>query len=102
MKKIAEIITVTAIVLSALIVPAATFAQVPEEEVPTVEITDTDPLPTTTTDTTTPTTAGVPETGIAPQPSKLLQNTLIFIVGSSIGAGIGYGIVSYKKNRLNS
>ena len=98
MKKIAQLLTVTAIVLSALIVPVATFAQ----DVPTVEITDTDPLPTTTTDTTTPTTAGVPETGIAPQPSKLLQNTLIFIVGSSIGAAIGFGIVSYKKNRLNS
>lgn len=99
MNKFTNIIVTLSIVLAGVVAPVSVFAQVP-----TVEVED--ELPTTTTEVTpqaesTPT-AGVPETGIAPQSSKLLQNTLIFILGSSLGAGIGYGIVSYKKKRYNS
>lgn len=101
MNKLASIITVIAIVVSGALIPVVALAQVPPTDVPTVEITETEPLPTTTTETPAPT-AGVPETGVAPRSSKLLQNTLIFILGSSIGAGIGYGIISYKKSKLNS
>lgn len=98
MKKITQLLSATFIVASLLLLPVVAQAQ----DVPVVEVGTSDPDPVTTSDvtptsTTTDTTAGVPSTGFAPQPSKLAQYTVTFILGGSIGAAVGFGIVSLKK-----
>ena len=95
MKKITQIFASISIVSSLLFVPASVLAlDIPSVDVTTTDVTD----PTATTDPTT-TSAGVPETGIAPQQSKLAQNTVVFLVGSSIGAALGVGIISARKKK---
>lgn len=41
-----------------------------------------------------------PKSGIAPSDNKLVQNSLIFVVGGTLGAGIGLGIVTARKKNL--
>lgn len=95
MKKLTQILSATFIVASLLLVPVVVQAQdIPVVEVGTSETTTTSDV--TTTDTTS-TTVGVPSTGIAPAPSKAVQYVGTFAIGGSIGALVGFGIVSLKK-----
>lgn len=98
MKKINQIITSIMVTLGVVLVPAVAMAQ----DVPTVEV-DTTSTTTTTSETTPATdTAGVPASGIAPEPSNLLRNSAVFIVGGAIGTAIGVGIVSIKRSKSQS
>lgn len=92
MKKITRIIASASIVSSLLFTPAIALAQ----DIPSIDVDTTD---TTVTDTTATDTAGVPETGVAPQQSKLAQNSVVFLVGSSIGAALGAGLVVARKKK---
>lgn len=47
-------------------------------------------------------TAGVPETGIAPQENPLLANTAVFAGGATLGALIGLGVVQKRRKANNS
>lgn len=97
MKKINQIITSIIVTLGVILVPAVAMAQ----DVPTVEV-DTSSTTTTSETTSTTETAGAPATGIAPQPSNLLRNSVVFIVGGAIGTAIGVGIVSIKRSKSQS
>lgn len=55
---------------------------------------------TTTTDATKG--AGIPNTGIAPKSNKFAQTSSIFIAGSAIGAGLGFGAINLRKRRQDS
>jgi len=96
MKKIARIITSATTIATIALLPGAVRAQgvVPIE----VGSSATTP-PTTTTDTVT--TAGIPNTGIAPAHNKVFTNSLVFIGGSALGAGLGFGYLTMRKKRLN-
>ena len=98
MNHIKKLITPTLIAVSLLAVPAVALAQASPDS-PSVEVGTSDIAGApTTTPTDTPTdTAGVPQTGIAPAPSKLLRNTEVFLIGGSVGGLIGYGVISLKK-----
>lgn len=93
MKKITKIIAVFLAVLSISFAPAAVQAQVVEEVNP-------DPTAATTP---LPSTGGsevqAPDTGIAPS-NRVAQNAAVFIGGSLLGAGIGFGIVTLRKKQL--
>lgn len=97
MKKLTQILSAPLIVASLLLVPAVAQAQ----DIPVVEVGTSDTETTTTSDvtptTTDTSTAGVPSTGIAPAPSKAVQYVGTFAIGGSIGALVGFGIVSLKK-----
>lgn len=96
MKQIKQIITSLVIVLSLVAIPTVAFAQA-DPDVPSVEVGTSD------IDSETPTTeaptdsAGVPETGIAPAPSRLLRNVEIFLIGGTVGGLLGYGAITLKK-----
>ncbi len=93
MKKISNLLASFIITASLVFTPAIAFAQ----DVPEVTVSE------TTTPTSTPTTtAGVPETGVAPAPSKLAQNTLVFAIGGTVGAAIGLGIITLRKKNTRS
>lgn len=97
MKKITALITSLSIISSLVLLPGIVLAEdtgIPSIDVSTADATS-DPSTTSTTDTT----AGVPETGIAPQQSKLAQNSVVFLVGSSVGAALGVGIVAARKKK---
>lgn len=94
MKKFARILSAIVTALSLVLTPAVVHAQVDP-----VEIGD-------STDTTIPTTGGTdtpatPDTGIAPQDNKVLANLSVFVVGSAIGAAVGFGILTVRKKRFN-
>ena len=92
MKKVTSLIALISIVSSLVFLPVAVLA----DDIPSVDVNTSDA---TTTTTTTDTTAGVPDTGIAPQKSKLAQNSVVFLVGSSVGAALGAGIVVARKKK---
>lgn len=93
MTKMYRQVTTFIATLGLLLIPSVAMAQ----DVPTVEVETS--TPTTTTETTPTTTAGVPETGIAPEPSNLLRNSAVFVVGGTVGAAIGLGIISLKRRK---
>ncbi len=96
MKKITHIIASISIVSSLLFAPAIVLA----EDIPSIDVNAADATTDPTADaSTTDTTTGVPETGIAPQQSKLAQNTVVFLVGSSIGAALGVGVIAARKKK---
>lgn len=96
MKKFASILTSGLMALSLLAVPVVVHAQDPD---PILIDTPTDTP--TTVPTTGAETPATPETGIAPPSSKLTQNALVFTTGGLLGAGLGLGLISYKKKQLN-
>lgn len=55
---------------------------------------------TTSSSTTSTTTAGIPNTGAAPE-NRFVQSSRIFALGSLVGAGIGLGIITLRKKRFN-
>lgn len=82
---IASFVTVTSLTL----VPVAVHAQVVE---------------TVPADTTIPTTGGsevkAPDSGIAPS-NKVARNSVVFIGGSLLGAGLGFGVITLRKKKFN-
>ena len=84
--KIRRIIVSTVAVASLALAPAAVYAQ---DGVVTVD---------GTTDTST--TAGVPNTGVAPE-NKMFKGSTVFVGGSLLGAALGLGLVTVRKKRDN-
>lgn len=82
--KLSLIIAATFFVLT----PSVVLAQ--EEDIIDIETEETTSIPAT----------GAPDTGIAPTENKAVQNAAVFIGGSLLGAGIGLGVLKFKKNSL--
>lgn len=97
MKKIARILLSATTALSLLVVPVVVQAQ----DADPIVVDDpfvTDQLPATgaTPEPVTPTT---PDSGIAP-PAELAKSAAVFVGGSALGAGLGFGLVSMRKKQL--
>ena len=96
MKKIARILASIVTITSLTLVPMAVQAQ---EDV--IEVGD---GTTTTSETTSLPSTGAsvqaPDTGIAPSENKVVQNLAVFVGGGMLGAGLGLGIITLKKKRL--
>lgn len=90
MQKIKRLVVSFITVLTFALVPVSVHAQ---EDVVTV---DGDPTDTTTTET-----VGIPETGIAPKEGGLFTSSAVFLAGSTIGAGVGLGVLALKKRQTN-
>lgn len=88
MQKVKRTIITFLTVLTFTLVPVAVHAQ---EDVLTV-----DGDTTTTTET-----AGIPETGIAPKESGLFKSSAVFLIGSTLGAGVGLSILALKKRQAS-
>lgn len=101
MKKIVRIITPLFIVAALLAVPLGVQAQVidipadDEDESLLMTDFDTDPLPSTGAETPTPVAA--PDTGFGPSENKVVANLSVFMIGSLLGASLGYGAIVLKK-----
>lgn len=98
MKKLTQLLSAPLIIATLVLAPAVAQAQ----DIPVVEVGTSDTETTTTSEvaptaTSETTTAGVPSTGIAPAPSKAVQYIGTFAIGGSIGALVGFSIVSLKK-----
>jgi len=99
MKKVARILSSIITVASLALVPGAVHAQTSDPiEVGSSSTTPTDATATTTT---TPTTPATPDTGIAPAHNKVVLNSAVFMGGSALGAGLGYGYLTMRKKRFN-
>lgn len=94
MKKIASIIFSATTALSLLVVPVVVHAQQDPDPI-VIDTQETTELPETGA-TETPTT---PDTGFAPPTSKLAQNAAVFMGGSLLGIGLGYGVISLRKKQ---
>lgn len=91
MKKFLRIVAASLTVLSITLAPVAVHAQVVEE----VESDPTTALPSTG-----GTDVAAPDTGIAPS-NRVAQNSAVFIGGSLLGAGIGLGVIAFRKKKFN-
>lgn len=91
MKKIARIFASLLTVATLTLLPTVVHAQTIES----IEV-DGSALPTTGAET-----PATPDTGFAPSDNKVLKNSLVFITGSALGAGLGYGYLAARKKRLN-
>ncbi len=97
MKKIARIVVSAAMTLSILVVPTAAYA----ESTSTIVVDDptaSTALPATGA-TETPTTPTTPNSGAAPLQSKLAQNAAVFIGGSTLGAALGFGVITLRRKQ---
>ena len=93
MKKILRLIAASAFVFSLTLAPLAVRAQVVEEVDGTDETTTA--LPSTG-----GTEVAAPDTGIAPS-NHVARNVAVFVGGSTLGAAVGFGLVTLKKKKLN-
>jgi len=106
MNKIAQVIATSALLAVLVIVPASVHAQGSGViEVGGGATTPPAPSPTTTLPSTggsepAPTTPATPNTGIAPQDNKLVQNTLVFIGGGALGTAVAFGVITARKKNL--
>lgn len=89
MKKITRILLATITMLSIGLAPAVVHAQIGAVE----EVGGPSALPQTG-----GTDVQAPDTGIAPS-NRVAQNAAVFIGGSLLGAGIGFGVITLKKKR---
>jgi len=97
MKKIARILLSATTVLTLLIVPVVVHAQ---EPIIIDNPEATTGLPSTgATETPAPTTPTTPDTGFAPPSSKLAQNVAVFLGGSLLGVGLGFGYISLRNKQ---
>ncbi len=87
MKKIARMLASILTVASLTLVPVTVHAQTVEEVPSELPVTGGSEV-------------GAPETGIAPS-STAVQSAAVFIGGSLLGAGIGLGVITLKKTKLN-
>ena len=100
MKKLTRILSSTLIAFSVLTAPVVVNA---EDAGPIIIDTESGgEVPSTGATPETPATPATPDTGFAPTENKLLQNGIIFVIGGSLGVGIGFGVVALKKRRLQN
>lgn len=92
MKKLITFITTLSLAFGVIATPAVVLAQT-DPDIPTVVVGTSDA---STADTTT-STAGVPDTGVAPQPSALTRNLVVFTVGGTIGALLAISTIAVTK-----
>ena len=100
MKRFARILASTLIAFSILTAPTLVSAQdagpivIDTQEGDDIPSTGASPEPTHA--------PATPETGLAPTENKLLQNGIVFIIGGTLGAGIGLGVIALKKRQTQN
>jgi hypothetical protein len=93
MKKLLQITAISLVLLSVLLIPSVARA---EDAEPVDDSGVTTSLP----DTGAAEEVSAPDTGIAPS-GRVAQNTAVFVGGSLLGAGIGFGVVTLRKKKFN-